>query len=144
VGAFDVLEHVEEDVLVLRQIYQALTTGGGIILTVPQHPFLWSRTDEHARHVRRYTSKDLVTKVENAGFELLRKTSFMALLLPLMLISRLTKRFSDDDFDPLSELRVGGLVNSILKKVLDIEFAFIRKGISFPLGGSLLLIARKR
>jgi hypothetical protein len=30
-----------------------------------------------------------------------------------------------------------------LEKILDLERSLIRKGISFPAGGSLLLIARK-
>ena len=42
IGAFDVLEHIAEDEEVLRQLYQAVRSGGGIMLTVPHHPFLWS------------------------------------------------------------------------------------------------------
>lgn len=37
IGAFDVLEHIAEDELVLREIHQALRPGGGVMLTVPQH-----------------------------------------------------------------------------------------------------------
>ncbi|MCC6904213.1 MAG: class I SAM-dependent methyltransferase, partial [Anaerolineae bacterium] len=55
VGAFDVLEHIEEDQAVLRQMYQAVRPGGGIMLSVPQHPALWSEVDVYSRHVRRYT-----------------------------------------------------------------------------------------
>src|SRR2546421_5797677 len=45
VGAFDVLEHIKEDEEVLSQMYQATSTHGGILITVPQHPFLWSNVD---------------------------------------------------------------------------------------------------
>src|ERR1041384_8013479 len=58
VGAFDVLEHVTEDEEVLSQMYQATRKGGGILLTVPHHPFLWSSLDVHARHVRRYQTRE--------------------------------------------------------------------------------------
>ena len=46
-------------------------------------------------------------------------------------------------YDPLAELRIGGLANTVLEKVLDVERALIRAGFVFPVGGSLLVIARK-
>lgn len=89
IGAFDVLEHIQEDATVLAQMYQATTSRGGIVLTVPQHPWLWSQADDYAHHVRRYRAQDLKTRVERAGFKVVRMTSFVSLLLPLMLISRM-------------------------------------------------------
>jgi SAM-dependent methyltransferase len=143
IGAFDVLEHISEDEMVLSQMYQATTTGGGIILTVPQHAFLWSPQDEYARHVRRYEAEDLKEKVRRAGFIVERTTSFVSLLLPLMFLSRLRKRKSGEQLDALDELRIGGLANAVLEATLDIERVFIHLGCSLPMGGSLLLIARK-
>ncbi|MGH7738652.1 MAG: class I SAM-dependent methyltransferase, partial [bacterium] len=46
IGLFDVLEHIADDQAVLRQVHQALVPGGGLVVTVPQHAFLWSRVDE--------------------------------------------------------------------------------------------------
>lgn len=143
IGAFDVLEHIEEDEAVLKQMYQACKHRGGIILTVPQHAFLWSYVDEYSCHVRRYHVRELKTKVERAGFKVLRTTSFVSTLLPLMIISRLKKQQPDSEFDPTSELRISGLMNTILERILDLERSMIRLGLSFPAGGSLLLIARK-
>lgn len=139
IGAFDVLEHIEEDAKVLAQMRQAARTG--IILTVPQHPFLWSQADEYARHVRRYRAAELRAKVERAGFRIVRMTSFVSLLLPLMLISRL-KQQNQEEFDPAAEFKVGRVVNTVLEKTLDVEHTLIRSGLSFPTGGSLLLVAR--
>jgi len=143
IGAFDVLEHIEDDKAVLKQMYRACKKKGGIIITVPQHDFLWSSMDEYAYHVRRYSARELKTKVMQAGFKVLRITSFISLLLPLMIISRLKKRVLKSKFDPTSELRISGTVNNVLKKILDLERSMIRLGFSFPAGGSLLLIARK-
>lgn len=142
IGAFDVLEHVKDDGVVLQQMHQALCTGGGLLITVPQHPLLWSHLDEYACHVRRYTSKELRRKVVQAGFELERITSFVSLLLPFMAASRVRTRWGKND--PLAGLKLGNLTNSLMEKVLDMERALIRKGISLPLGGSLLLIGRKK
>jgi SAM-dependent methyltransferase len=143
VGAFDVLEHIAEDEAVLAQMHRAVAPGGGILLTVPQHPFLWSHQDEVACHVRRYEASELTRKVRQAGFSVLRATSFVSLLLPLMLASRWRKRKPDATFDALDELRIGGAVNAALEVMLDVERALIRAGLSFPLGGSLLVVARK-
>ena len=64
VGAFDVLEHIVEDEDVLGQMFKATRPGGGLLVTVPQHPFLWSASDEHAMHQRRYSRAELRRKVE--------------------------------------------------------------------------------
>ncbi|MBI2508539.1 MAG: class I SAM-dependent methyltransferase [Betaproteobacteria bacterium] len=143
VGAFDVIEHIEEDAAVLRALHEAVVPGGGLLLTVPQHPFLWSEYDARARHVRRYRAQELREKVAAAGFEVIKMTSFVSLLLPLMAASRLKQRRIHEDYDPLAELKIAPWLNRALEKVLDFERALIRAGIDFPAGGSLLLVARR-
>lgn len=142
IGAFDVLEHIEEDSLVLSEIYRALKHGGGAIITVPQHPWLWSQDDVYAKHKRRYTRKELLLKLKQVGFRVVRITSFVSLLLPLMVISRMGVKASTN-YDPGRELNVGGLLNFLLERILDVERLFIECGINFPMGGSLVVVARK-
>jgi len=144
VGAFDVLEHIAEDEKVLAQIHRSIKPGGAIVLTVPQHPWLWSRQDEMACHVRRYTAGELRRKVEQAGFTILQESSFVSLLLPIMWLSRrFGRRTQGQTFDPLAELKIGKLANRFLRTVMDIERLTLNCGINFPAGGSRLLIARK-
>ena len=145
IGAFDVLEHIEEDEVALVQMYQACKTGGGIVLTVPQHRWLWSQVDDFAHHKRRYARAELVKKVAGAGFRVEYATSFVSLLLPLLLASRGLKK-SGANMDEQMEavgLNIGGLTNALLGAIMRIEWMLIRSGLSFPLGGSLLLVARK-
>src|SRR5262249_61641287 len=59
VGAFDVLEHLVEDNRALAQMFNAARPGGGLLVTVPQQRYLWSASDEHAMHQRRYSSAEL-------------------------------------------------------------------------------------
>lgn len=94
VGAFDVLEHIDEDDAVLREMFRTVRKGGGIVVTVPQHPFLWAEVDDYSFHKRRYTRPELLRKVRAAGFQVERVTSFVSLLLPLMMLSRLSRRSS--------------------------------------------------
>ena len=142
-GAFDVIEHIEDDRAVLRALREALAPGGGLLLTVPQHPFLWSEYDVHARHVRRYRATDLRAKLVEAGFEIVKMTSFVTLLLPLMTASRLAQQKSRAGYDPLAELRIAPWLNWVLERALDFERLLIRVGIPFPAGGSLLVVAKR-
>ncbi len=143
IGAFDIIEHVEEDELVLSQMHAAIKNQGGILLTVPQHPFLWSQYDNRAHHVRRYRASDLCHKVESAGFDILHTTSFVSFLLPAMMLSRFIYRKPDVSYGVMTELHQKGLLNKILEKILDFERLFIKRGLHFPVGGSLLLAAKK-
>jgi SAM-dependent methyltransferase len=143
VCAFDVIEHIEEDRAVLAGLCGATAPGGGVLLTVPQHPFLWSEYDVCAGHVRRYRARELRQKVLEAGLEVVRMTSFVTVLLPLMLASRLAQRVPRRDYDPLAELRIAPWLNWSLEQALAIERQIVRSGISLPAGGSLLVVARR-
>lgn len=144
IGAFDVLEHIDEDETVLEQMRQALKPGGGILVTVPQHQFLWSALDDYSFHKRRYSRKELETKVEQAGFDVLYVTSFVFFLLPAMLVSRLKLRKQTSNIDPLTEYRLTPMMNTIGEKTLGLERSLISRGVSLPIGGSLLMIARRQ
>lgn len=143
IGAFDVLEHIDDDRAALAQSYQACQSGGGLILTVPQHRWLWSSTDDYAHHKRRYTRAELVEKVTRAGFAVEYVGSFVSLLLPAMLVSRLMQKSAQADDQMDAGFKIGRLANSLLGAVMKVERWLIARGISFPLGGSLLVVARK-
>ena len=144
IGAFDVLEHIEEDEAVLQQICKALKPGGVMLLTVPQHRWLWSAVDEYACHVRRYSVDELHQKVCKAGFEIMRSTSFVSTLLPAMYLSRLLQRKKTNmDMDDVAGLRINPILNKIFEWLLNFELALIRVGVALPVGGSRLLVARK-
>ncbi len=143
IGAFDVLEHVPQDEEALAQIFKATRLGGGIILTVPQHRWLWSSADDIAHHVRRYTAEELRRKVANAGFEVVRSTSFVSALLPPMLLSRMMGGREESDERVQREFEIAPPIGYAFEKVLAGERALIRAGVSLPVGGSRLLVARR-
>lgn len=141
VGAFDVLEHIDEDELVLAHMVRAVRPGGGVLVLVPQHQWLWSKHDEFVEHRRRYTRKALVAKAARAGIEVLETTSFVTSLLPAMAASRLVDRLRRRT-DPIANLEPGPL-NGVFERMLDGERKLIERGISLPFGGSLMLVGRK-
>lgn len=143
IGAFDVLEHIDDDCLVLRNLYQAIVPGGKLFINVPQHRFLWSHSDEIACHYRRYERAELFQKLKASGFEIVFATSFVSLLLPVMLLSRMWQKHVDQSKSVLSELEVRGLTNFVLEQVLDMELFLVRLGVAWPMGGSLFVVASK-
>ena len=146
IGAFDVLEHIEADEAVLAQLFQACKVGGGVALTVPQHRWLWSRMDDFAHHKRRYTRSELVQKLERAGFRVEYTTSFVSLLLPLMLTARLLRKPAGTEMEDQMDaagLSIGRLTNAALSAVMAVERGLIRIGLRLPFGGSLLVIAKR-
>jgi ubiquinone/menaquinone biosynthesis C-methylase UbiE len=143
VGAFDVLEHVEDDERVLAELSRVVRPGGGALLCVPQHPRLWSEADDVAGHVRRYTQKELTRKVRDADLAVRRASSFVSLSLPLMAISRWRQRRPGSGYDQWDELEQGRGVQWMLGRMLDADIALIRRGVSLPAGGSLLVVAEK-
>ena len=146
IGAFDVIEHIDDDVVVLEQLWQACKAGGNVVLTVPQHRWLWSRMDDFAHHKRRYTRGELVQKLEHAGFRIEYATSFISLLLPLMLATRLLRKPGGTEMEDQMDaagLNISKLTNAVLSMVMAVERGLIRLGLRMPLGGSLLVIASK-
>ncbi len=140
VGAFDVLEHIDDDDRVLREVHAALHAHGGLLLTVPQHRWLWSVQDVAAHHQRRYERPSLVTQLERAGFRVVRATSFVSLLLPGMLLQR---RLMDrgEAAGGVEAVRVPMVLDRLLRPFMATERALIRVGVDIPVGGSLLVVA---
>lgn len=142
VGAFDVVEHIEDDAAALHNLAAAVRPGGGVMITVPQHPWLWSSVDDAARHQRRYTRSELVAKLRTAGLTPVRVTSFMSLLLPVMAAAR-KRASSAADYDFRQEFALPAALDRTLEAVVSVERRLLRAGVSFPAGGSLLAVARR-
>lgn len=145
IGAFDVIEHIEDDEAVLRQAHDALREGGGILLTVPQHRWLWSDFDDSAYHIRRYQRGELEGKLKRAGFRILASTSYTSILLPLMMMARLLRRRRNQAPSTVveDELRVPIVLNAPLKYLLELEVLATRAGMRWPIGGSRVVVATR-
>lgn len=141
IGVFDVIEHIEEDEKVLGNLATALTMDGTLMVTVPQHRWLWSDADVQAGHVRRYSRDDLLQKIDNTGLTVVYVTSFVSLLVPLMWLVRMRTR--NGGYESKNEFEISDFLNQILQYAMRIETALLNLGLRFPIGGSLLVIAKK-
>jgi SAM-dependent methyltransferase len=146
---FDVLEHIQNDALALSEAHRVLEPGGLLVLSVPAHPWLFSRNDLVAGHVRRYTRSQLMTQVEKAGFRIERCTFVNSLLFPLItllvLASKALQKLSpgsmDDDHTNLS-WPMPRWLNSALFWIFRSELAWLKHA-QLPFGHSLFLIGVK-
>lgn len=102
--------------------------------------------DDVAQHCRRYRRGELEGKLRAAGFDVLRSTSYNALLLPLMLASRWFKKLplgvSRRD-TALSEFDIARWLNRTLSLTLTAETWMTTLGVNWPLGGSRFVVARR-
>jgi len=72
VMTFNVLEHIEDDGAALESIASVLHTGDTLAVLVPAFPSIYGAMDRGVGHVRRYRRQDLVEKMEEAGFSMLK------------------------------------------------------------------------
>jgi SAM-dependent methyltransferase len=142
-GAFDVIEHIDEDVQVLAQMRQAVKPGGVVLISVPQHRWLWSAADDFAHHRRRYRRGEITRKAEEAGLKVETVISFVSVHLPLLLASRVRQRGKLESYDPSGELQFSRRLDRSLEAAMSLERWLIKRSLRFPAGGSLLLVARR-
>jgi len=68
--SLNVLEHVNDDVGVLKQLHQRLRPGGKLLIYVPAFAVLFSSNDARVGHVRRYSKGSLLPLIRAARFEI--------------------------------------------------------------------------
>lgn len=149
VGLFDVLEHFEDDVGLLKLIEKSLRDDGAVVIAVPAYSFLWSKADDDAGHFRRYTEGELKDALALAGLRIAYSTYFFApLVLPIFFLRSLRSKFGGSVKASQSVQADhgggGGVAVVALRFLLRVESLFARFLGAVPFGASLLVVARKR
>lgn len=78
----NVLEHVPDEQVALRNLYSALQPGGRAVILVPQHPFLYNTLDRVLEHRERYTPEKLRDSLQQAGFRVEKTFDFNRISVP--------------------------------------------------------------
>jgi SAM-dependent methyltransferase len=120
----DVLEHVADDVALLKQYTSALPAGGRVFISVPAFQFLWSGHDVFLEHYRRYTIKTLEACVRKAALTPIKSCYFFGSLFPAIAVIRLIKkaRLDSGEVEAKSDLKLyPNWLNSALIATHDVE-----------------------
>jgi SAM-dependent methyltransferase len=139
--AMDVLEHLDDDAAGLKEIHRILKAGGVAFLTVPAFTFLWGLQDDVTGHKRRYSRKDLVKKITEAGFSVARISFFNFFLFFPILVGRKLVRLLKIQVKSENVINCSW-ANAIFKGIFCLE-ARLLSSVSFPWGVSILCLARK-
>jgi SAM-dependent methyltransferase len=137
----DLIEHLDQDLSALQELYRICKTGGYLCVTVPAFQFLWSNHDELNHHKRRYTKPQLELQLRSARFQLVRCSYFNSFLFPFILMGRIFGRGGGEEPGP--EWRIPNrALNAGLANIFAAELPLLRV-VDLPFGSSILAIAKK-
>lgn len=141
VTGLDVVEHLDDDLKGLTEMWRVLRPDGRALIFVPAFMFLWGVQDDISNHRRRYTLAGIKDVLRHAGFEVERATYANITFFVPIFLGRLIMRATG--FRPASEnnLTIGAL-NGVLGKVFGAESSILRY-LNFPFGVSIVCVARR-
>lgn len=141
VTAFDVVEHMDNDLAGLKEMYRVLRPGGHALLFVPTFMFLWGLQDDVSNHRRRYRLPELRMVLEQAGFEIERSTyANITFFLPILFVRKLM-RLTGIKADTENNINVSAL-NGVFGALFGSESVILRY-MNLPFGVSGLCVAKK-
>ena len=92
IGAFDVIEHIDDDRASLASIASRLKSGGKLVMTVPAHQWMWSAHDVVSHHKRRYSRRSLKQLIDGSPLRLEAMGYFNSLPFPVAVAERMTSK----------------------------------------------------
>lgn len=150
IGAFDVVEHIEDDEGIVKEMYKRLSLNGVFISTVPAFQTLWSADDILAGHFKRYTTQTYTNLLKKAGFEIEYCSYFFSFIaLPLYLLKAIPFKLSKkvpphiDVEKAKSQHELKGLAKMVFEPWMAWEIKKIKQQQSIPFGSSVICMAKK-
>ena len=139
--ALDVVEHLDDDAAGLKEMYRVTRKGGYSLIFVPAFMWLWGVQDDVSNHRIRYTKRQIVERLEKAGFTVGRATyanfTFFAPILGGRTLMKIT------GLKPESENNVNiSALNGVFGRLFSAERYWLDR-FDFPFGVSIVITARK-
>ena len=143
-SAFDVIEHLDDDMRALEEFHRVLQREGLLLLTVPAYRFLWSEHDEALMHRRRYVASEIHIKLTRSGFRVLKRSyAVFFLFFPIVFYRLFRGVFPKDAFAPqASHVLLPSYLNNLLIFLLRVE-AWMMGAVNLPWGTSIVVLAQK-
>ena len=144
VTCLDVLEHVDDDFFLLKELLRVCRPGGYVFLTVPAFDLFWSLHDVALGHKRRYTMRQITDLLPMLPCKSIKTSYYNSIFSIPILIVRIFKRYISHDRSVRSDVFMPNpfFLNKILTILYALEIRSI-KFLNFPFGVSLLLIVKK-
>lgn len=141
-----VIEHLDDDILALRETYRVARPGAVQILLTSAFMLLWSHHDVVNNHRRRYRAHQLDARLKVAGWKVLLTSYVNVLVFPAALVVRLAQRWLKPTSTTIN-CDMGpdfGPFNRLLEWTLATEGTLTaRWRLRMPFGVDLLSIAKR-
>lgn len=139
----DVLEHVDDDIELLRSYVAKVPRGSKFLITVPAFQFLWSGHDDFLEHKRRYTLNQLEKTAQMSGLTVRRGAYYFGVVFPIAATMRIWQKIFGDSKSNRSQLdRHSPIINTLLKLLCGIELPMMK--INRLAGLTAFCLAEKR
>lgn len=146
----DVIEHVEDERVVLDLVRPRLTPDAHLLVTVPAYQGLFTSHDVALRHYRRYTLPQLEQVLTANGFDLVSSGYLFASLLPSRGLQKLLETLkppADDASFGIGGWNGSAALTRVVEGALDLDnstlLGLARRGIKLP-GLSTWALCKKR
>lgn len=151
VGLFDVIEHIAEDSIFMRELADTLPLKSYVYITVPSYQMFWNDMDEITGHFRRYTRSTLSELGKTAGLTPVYSSYFFSYLtLPYLLFRvgpyRLGSRLNQEEVIQ-SELKahsLSALVSAAFSPLHRMEMTMFHHKKPIPFGNSCIAVFQKQ
>jgi len=137
----DIFEHIEDDVAAFAEAYRVLKPGGILVLSVPAFKSLWGPHDVALMHFRRYRTSEVTTRLEEAGFQVVRSSYSVFFLFPIVVIWRLFEKRKKGPAKA-SLVTLPKWLNSMLIGLQDVESRILAK-MNLPWGSSVIAVGQR-
>lgn len=136
----DVLSHVDDGSIALKEFCRVVRPGGIVVINVPAYQWMWSYHDDSVETRHRFRRGELVRMVKSTGLSPLQSSYANTLIFPLIIARRklFPPRGPSSDVKPYSPF-----VDKLCGTMALLENAWIERGGSLPTGCSVFLAARK-
>ena len=139
--ALDVIEHLDDDLSGLREMHRVTKSGGYSLIFVPAFMWLWGVQDDVSNHRIRYTRKQIVERLEKAGYAVERATYANWTFFTPILAGRTIMKLTGIKPESENNITISGL-NGVFGRLFGAESLWLRR-FNFPIGVSIVIVARK-
>ena len=138
----DVLEHVDDDVALLKSYISKVPKNTKFLITVPAFNFLWSEHDDFLDHKRRYSLRQIEEVLIKSGLVIETGVYFFGFVFPIAAILRFFSKRNKNKLSYKSQLTKHHFAsNLLLKSLCEFELHFMK--LNFFAGLSIFCLAKK-